>query len=457
MAGWSLSDWDDVGDIVERALEGPDADREALLSEACGADTDRLARARLILAAAAGAQNFLGRPAAELASDLMATPDAETHEADPHPDVIGAYRIHRLIGQGGMGQVYLAERADDEFRRQVAVKVVRAGLGADLIARFRRERQLLASLDHAHIAQLFDGGVTRDGRPYLVMEHVSGRPIDAYADDTGLTVDGRLELFLQVCDAVDGAHRRLVVHRDLKPANVLVSNEGSVKLLDFGVAKLLDSDTAGADTAVTRSGVRIMTPEYSSPEQFLGEQTTTAADIYSLGVVLYELLSGRRPYEAVEHLPSELERQVVNGDPMPPSVACRVDTSRSVSAHRARGRGTTVDGLSRRLRGDLDNVVLTAIRREPDRRYASVAALRADLERHRAGLPVSARPATVRYRTAKFIRRHRIGVAAGLLLVTATAAGATTTWVQTQAAAREGRRAAEIRDFLVGVFSFYHN
>ena len=452
MAGLSLADWDEVGDVVEQALSLPDPARDTLLREACGHDVERLRRARHVLAAADRARGFLDRPAIEFAPDLLDAAASGTTEREPRPPAaIGAYRVRHLLGRGGMGEVYLAERADDEFRRQVAVKVVRPALGADLIARFRSERQLLASLDHPHIAQLFDGGVSADGRPYLVMEYVGGRAIDAFADDGRLTVDQRLDLFLQVCDAVERAHRSLVVHRDLKPANILVSAEGSAKLLDFGVAKLLDTDAGPADAPVTRPGFRMMTPEYSSPEQFLGEPTTTAADVYSLGVVLYELLCGRRPFESAEPSPTALERCVLEAEPEPPSVACRA-TLRRPSEDVARARGTSIDGLSRRLRGDLDNIVLTALTREPARRYGSVAALKADIRRHLAGLPIAARPATIRYRAAKFVRRHRLAVAAAVLLVVAAGVGATTTWVQAQIAAREGRRAAQIRDFLVGVF-----
>jgi serine/threonine-protein kinase len=262
-----------------------------------------------------------------------------------------------------MGDVYLADRADDQFQRQVAVKVVRAGLGDDLVARFRSERQVLASLNHPHIARLYDGGLADRGRPYLVMEYVDGQPIDRHADEAALPVDERLALFLQVAEAVESAHRRLVVHRDLKPANVLVARGGSVKLLDFGVAKLLDRAIPAGETPVTRAGIRVMTPEYASPEQFLGEPTTTATDIYALGVVLYELLTGRRPHEATAGSATTLERDVLEREPDPPSLACLTSSSETPAAERARRRATTVDGLARTLRGDLDTIVLTALRR----------------------------------------------------------------------------------------------
>jgi len=450
MAGFSLADWDEVGDLVERVLEAPEGERDALLAAHCAGDERRLAVARRALAAAIRAGGFLERPAAELAADLVA---GEAEVATIAPGVrIGAYRLHRLIGRGGMADVYRADRADDEFHREVAVKIVRAGLGDDLVGRFRAERQVLATLDHPHIARLFDGGVTEDGRPFLVMEHVDGQPLDAYADARQLSIDERVALCLQVCDAVDRAHRHLVVHRDLKPGNILVTDEGAVKLLDFGVAKLLDPAASGDASPITRGGARLMTPEYASPEQFLGHPATTATDVYSAGVVLYELLTGKRPHEEAEARPASLERCVVDLDPERASVACLADTPRGTAAARASRRRATPDQLARQLRGDLDNIIATALRREPERRYGSIAALRHDLERRRDGLPVTARPATVRYRTGKFLRRHRVGVAGAALVVAAVAVGTATTLVQARAAAREGRRAAEIRDFLVSVF-----
>jgi len=453
MAGVSLADWDEVGDLVEQALERPEADRDAFLVARCGTDGRRLTVARRVLAAATLASGFLEHPAAELAADLVAAEADAAPGAPVAPGVrIGAYRIHRLIGRGGMADVYRADRADDEFHRDVAVKVVRAGLGDDLVERFRAERQVLATLDHPNIAQLFDGGVTGDGRPFLVMEYVDGRPLDAYADARQLTVDERVALCLQVCDAVDRAHRHLVVHRDLKPGNILVTDEGVVKLLDFGVAKLLDPTASAGPSPITRGGTRLMTPEYASPEQFLGHPATTATDVYSAGVVLYELLTGRRPHEDAEGTPAALERRVLHGEPERASTACLADTPRGTAAERASKRRSTPSRLSRELRGDLDNIIATALRREPERRYESIAALRHDLERRRDGLPITARPPTVRYRAGKFLVRHRLGVAAAGLVVAAVAVGTTTTLLQARTAAREGRRAAEIRDFLVSVF-----
>lgn len=366
---------------------------------------------------------------------------------------LGTYRILREIGRGGMAIVYLAERADGAFTQHVAAKVVRRGIDTDeTLRRFARERQIVASLDHPGIARLLDGGVSDEGRAYLVMEHVEGLPLDRYADEARLSIDARLALFAQVCEAVESAHRRLVIHRDIKPGNVLVTGAGVAKLVDFGVAKILSPDDADGADAMTRVDVRIMTPEYASPEQFLGEPLTTATDVYSLGVVLYELLSGRRPFEDEDASPRDLERARLERDPEPPSAVCGRPSARGDPSARAAARGANPATLARRLHGDLDTIVLTALRREPDRRYGSVIALRQDIERHLAGLPVSARPATLRYRTGKFIRRHLAGVAAALLAALAVAAGTGAALVQSGAAAREGRRAEQIRDFLLGVF-----
>jgi len=294
-----------------------------------------------------------------------------------------------------MGEVWLADRDDGEVRQRVAIKLIRPGMGtADVVARFRRERQLLAALNHANIARLIDAGRAPDGRPYLVMEHVDGLMIDAYCTEHALDLEARLKLFLQTCAAVAHAHRNVIVHRDLKPSNILVTSDGYVKLLDFGISKLLDGD-AGT-TIVPTIGAGPLTPSYASPEQIRGDAVTTATDVYSLGVVLYELLSGRKPYEATSGSRAALERAVVESEPTKPS--SKLDIG---SDQRSQQRWKL------RVRGDLDNIVLKAMRKEPSRRYQTVDALAIDIERHLAGRPVSARPSTWRYRTAKFIRRRR--------------------------------------------------
>jgi serine/threonine-protein kinase len=468
MAGITLADLDAVADLIEAALERPATERGSFLREACADDPDLLTTAERLLPMAEEALAFLDVPAAVSAGELLreAVTDREVRAAEaveppPLPDRVGAWRVLRQLGRGGMGDVWLAERDDAEYRRLVAIKVVRAGIAApDLTARFRHERQILAALDHPGIARLYDGGVADDGRPYIVMEYVEGRPLDAYCDEHELDVDRRLALFSEVCDAVAWAHRKLVVHRDIKPANILVDGDGRVKLLDFGVAKLIGPDEDGPVEAspITRFGFRVLTPEYASPEQFLGGPVSTATDVYSLGVLLFELLAGRSPYNLTDKGPRAVERAVLEDEPDRPSVALgrqRVagETSAAVSAAEvARRRGSTPDRLRRRLVGDLDTITLTALRKEPDQRYASVDALREDVRRHRARLPIVARPQTWSYRSGRFFRRHRVGVALVALLVLSLGAGATTTVWQARAAALEARKAGQISDFLIGVF-----
>jgi serine/threonine-protein kinase len=474
MAGISLDDWDAVAGLLEEALSRPVTERRIFLRRACADDERRLATAERMLDLAEDAAHFLDDPAAVRVADLLreaveapaaSSPDGSGRASGREPaapDRIGPWRIARELGRGGMGVVYLAERADDEYQRLVAIKVVRAGLLApELVDRFRHERQILASLDHAGIAHLYDGGMTDDGRPYFVMEFIEGRPIDRYCDDRGLDIDSRLELFAEVCDAVAHAHRKLVVHRDLKPANILVDAGGRVKLLDFGVAKLLgsDDDSAGEASPVTRVGFRILTPEYASPEQFRGAPVSTATDIYSLGVLLFELLAGTSPYRVTRTGARAVEQAVLEGEPERPSVAFTRPIGRA--GHNgdsptpdtiARARSTTPERLRKALSGDLDTITLTAMRREPAQRYVSVDALLDDVRRHRTSRPIVARPQTWVYRTGRFLRRNRIGVALAALLLVAMVAGAAATIRQSRATAREASKAEQIRDFLVGVF-----
>jgi serine/threonine-protein kinase len=340
-----------------------------------------------------------------------------------------------------MGVVYLAERDDDQYRKRVALKLLRRGMDdPHLVRRFLEERQILATLDHPHIARLLDGGVS-DGRPWFAMEYVEGEPIDRYCDGRRLPVDDRLRLFLEVCDAVQYAHRSLVVHRDLKPSNVLVTDDGGVKLLDFGIAKLLAPGDA-VEATLTQVGRRAMTPGYASPEQVRGEPVTVASDVYSLGVMLYALLAGRSPYRVPSGLERELERAVLEEPTEPPS------TTVGRQADEAAARGTSAERLRRRLRGDLDMIVLTALRKEPERRYPSVEALATDLRRHLGGLPVHAQPDRWSYRASKFLRRHTAGVAlAGGLALLLAAFGALMT-VQSARTAAERDRAEQVASFV---------
>ncbi|MEK7829967.1 MAG: serine/threonine-protein kinase, partial [Acidobacteriota bacterium] len=358
---------------------------------------------------------------------------------------IGRYRIVREIGHGGMGSVYLAERADEEYRSQVALKLVRRGLHSNFtLRRFLYERQTLAALHHANIAALLDGGTTEDGLPYLVMEYVEGETIDRYCDNRQLPINERLKLFREVCAAVHYAHQSLIIHRDLKPANLMVTAEGQVKLLDFGIAKILNREIAGT-LQQTETAVRLMTPEYASPEQVRGGKITTASDVYSLGVILYELLTGHRPYQIASWLPSDIERAICGTEPVKPSTAVvrreeipsadggiRVITPEAVSEARAEA----APKLRRHLSGDLDTIVLMALRKEPERRYASVNGLSEDIRRYLEGLPVAARPDTFGYRTGKFVRRHKAGVAAVALIVLALLAGLFATLWQARRAQR---------------------
>jgi serine/threonine-protein kinase len=342
-------------------------------------------------------------------------------EAAFEEKLIGVYRIVRQIGAGGMGNVYLAERADGQFEQKVALKLIKLGLSSEeILKRFQSERQILARLQHPNIAQLLDGGLTEDGLLFFTMEYVEGESIDQYCDQHKLSIDERLLLFQTACAAVQYAHRNLVVHRDLKPGNILVKEDGAVKLLDFGIAKLLGAgDDAPMLSTLTQIGQRVMTPEYASPEQVRGEPITTASDVYSLGVILYELLSGHRPYQLAARTPAEMEKLIGATEPKKPSTAVNVSdkAETATTAAISLARSTQPEKLRRQLAGDLDNICLTALRKEPERRYHSVEQLLQDLTRHLQGLPVAARPSTVGYRAQKFVQRHKLGVAMTAALV----------------------------------------
>ncbi|QDH70120.1 serine/threonine-protein kinase [Marilutibacter alkalisoli] len=339
--------------------------------------------------------------------DTQADEDASGRE-------VGQWRLLRRLGHGGMGTVYLAERTQGGFQQFGALKRLHLALGSnEFLRRFEQERQILASLNHPGIARLLDGGRDGDGRPYLVMEYIEGEPMDDWCDARQLAIERRLELFTRVCEAVAHAHRHLIVHRDIKPSNTVVTAGGEAKLLDFGIAKVL-GDADVALQPLTRTAIRVFTPEYAAPEQISGEQATTATDVYQLGLLLYRLLTGQHAQTADSQ--AALERSILKAEPPRPSQRVEGDEAASTA------RGTTPAALRRRLRGDLDNIVLKALRKEPERRYASVAALVDDIERWRQRRPVQARPESITYRTGKFVRRHPFGVAAsaamlGLLVV----------------------------------------
>jgi eukaryotic-like serine/threonine-protein kinase len=452
--------WQEIKNVLAQALEIKPAERAAFLDRSCSGDSSLRREVELLLASdEAVSTEFLNKSPG---LDLHTSPntDADGSPAEP-ADVwmgrrVGPYKIVEQIGAGGMGEVYRAFRADDQYRKEVALKVMRAGQDSEFfVSRFKNERQILANLDHPNIAGLLDGGSTEDARPYLVMEYIRGRPLDRYCDDCKLTVTERVRLFRIVCSAVQCAHQNLVIHRDIKPSNILVTEDGSPKLLDFGIAKLLAPDSESAQPLQTVTMVRLLTPEYASPEQLRGETITTASDIYSLGVVLYEILTGRRPRLRENRVSENGARIPAEIEPERPSTAVSragkdangLDpltlTPEIVSATRE----GSPEKLRRRLAGDLDNIVLMALRPEPRRRYASVEQLSEDLRRHLEGLPVIARTDTFGYRSSKFIRRHTAGLAAAALLALSLIGGmAATLWEAHIARDQRGRAERRFND-----------
>ncbi|CAN5328607.1 hypothetical protein BH10ACI3_BH10ACI3_20990 [soil metagenome] len=445
--------WQKLNDIFAAALERPSDKRTVYLNDACGENHELRSEIESMLAAADLAKNrdFLGRDAFGIGASLIAA------AAPFNGDEIGNYSIVNEIGRGGMGTVYLAERKD--FDQRVAVKVIKRGMDSDMIVRrFRQERQVLATLSHPNIARLLDGGTTADGRPFFVMEYIEGEPLTKYCDAHKLSIDARLEIFRKVCSAVAYAHANLVVHRDLKPSNIIVDAAGEPKLLDFGISKVLEADRFGLTVDETATGMHLLTPEYASPEQILGDKITTASDVYSLGVLLYELLSGHRPFSLRNRPTNEVVLIVSEQEPSAPSTAAltaedAVDgkvTDQSLTPETVADlRSERPNHLRRRLSGDLDNIVLMSLRREPERRYSSVEQFSEDLRRHLTGLPVMARPATFGYTAAKFFERHRVPAAfASVALVAVFLGFSVAVWqayVARQERARAERRFDEIR------------
>ncbi|HEY9401174.1 MAG TPA: serine/threonine-protein kinase [Pyrinomonadaceae bacterium] len=424
-----------VAELVESALEREPSEWGAFLSESCGGDEALRAEVESLLRHEERARDFIESPAFQMAAELLDDGRTELQAGQ----TLDGYEIKRPLGEGGMGEVYLAR--DVELGREVAVKLVKRGLGtADVLRRFRHEEQILASLNHPHIARLFGGGKTTEGLPYFVMEYVEGQPIDKFCDARQLPTAARLQLFRKVCAAVSYAHSHLVVHRDIKPSNILVTPAGEPKLLDFGIAKLLDPECAeAASHTVTMLGV--MTPEYASPEQARGEPVTTATDIYSLGVLLYELLTGHRPYHLQSRRPEEIARVICEQEPERPSKASADFGMRNAELKTDSANPQTPFRNPKSLRGDLDNIVLLALRKEPARRYATVEQFSEDIRRYLEGLPVIARKATFAYRAAKFVGRNKVGVASASLVALAVIAGLTTTIWQARVARGERARA----------------
>ena len=407
----------------------PQADRDAYLQQACAGDTLLLAAARSVLVAMEATDVVLD-------SELSVPADAAMIPGDQ----IGPYRLIEKLGEGGMGTVYLAERETPEFTQRVAIKLIRGHvLGKELQRRFETERRILASLNHPYIARLIDAGTTEAGSPYLVMEYVEGKPLDEYCDEQRLGVAQRLQLVRKVAMAVEAAHRNLIVHRDLKPSNVLVTADGIPKLLDFGIAKLLEPGTLGQPTEVTAFAERALTPDFASPEQILEGRATTASDVYSLAVLTYQLVAGERPYHIANSSPAELVRSVERLTVPRPSVKLQEANDQRRSSI-AGTRATTLPRLLRQLTGDLDTILLRALHRDPERRYPSAIAFSDDLERFMDGRPVQARGDSLSYVTGRFVRRHRlaVGAAAALLVVLVGTLGLTT-WAYVRA---ESARAA---------------
>ncbi len=451
--------WDEVDRLFTAALDLPEARQKTFVLDECGDDWELAEAVLSLLRAERESEGLFQAPdsgtAREALEDLAAL-DSESVDGIV-PDRVGSYRIIREIGRGGMGSVFLAERADADFQQRVAVKVLRRGIDTDdIVRRFLAERRILATLTHPNIARLLDGGSTADGRPFVALEYVDGTPITDYCDATGLALAQRLEVFLRVTDAIRYAHSKLVVHRDLKPSNILVTREGRVKLLDFGIAKILAGDASDPDgSALTRTGAKVFTPDYASPEQLRGEPVTTASDVYQLGILLCVLLTGRRPFERRRE-PSTSGADADSAVTRPSTMIGGEDVTAGVVAQQ---RATTPERLRRALRGDLDTIVQKALRDEPERRYASAEQLAEDVRRYLDGRPVLARPDTLAYRSGKFLRRHRwvvpAAVAALLLLIGYVGISARYT-VQLErernAARLEADRAEEVQRFLVELF-----
>ncbi|HEU4389144.1 MAG TPA: serine/threonine-protein kinase [Blastocatellia bacterium] len=459
--------WRLIEELFHRTLERPPNERRDFLAAACEGDNSLRAEIEELLDANDQAGSFIKTPPALGDTTIVLTEPEADSARRPR---LGAYEVIQEIGRGGMGTVYLAARADEEFRKRVAIKLVTAGFDHEsIIQRFRNERQILASLDHPNIARLLDGGTTETGAPYFVMEYIEGQTIREYCDSRRLSTDDRLKLFRTVCSAVHFAHQNLIVHRDIKPGNILVTPDGTAKLLDFGVAKLLSPIAHAGEITETIS--RGMTPEYASPEQARGEAITTASDIYSLGVLLYELLTGHRPYSVSGRSLIEVIEAICKQEPTKPSTAVgRTETSPDAGGSNgvtitpevvSKARDTEPQRLRRELEGDLDNIVLKAMRKEPQRRYASVEQFSEDINRYFHRLPVIARQDTLSYRTSKFMSRHKAGVAAAALVVIALLGGALATLWQAHVARRERdkaeRRFNDVRKLANAVLFKYHD
>lgn len=430
----SPEQWTQIKALFEEALSLPGAERAQFLDNRCGDDDEIRVEVERLLASEKQAEEYFDT-LGEHISGATSTPD-------PAPETIDAWRIVGEAGRGGMGAVYEAVRDDGLFDQRVAIKVVDSH-APGIVKRFEQERRLLGKLEHPNICRVLDAGALEDGRPYLVMEYVDGEPITMYADQRSLTLEKRLQLFIEVCNAVSFAHKHLIIHRDLKPSNVFVAQDGTVKLLDFGIATIVREDET-PDQLLTDTGKQLLTPHFAAPEQVLNGVVTTSTDVYALGVLLYVLLTGNRPFGPTDSSRHEVEREVLEREPTAPSM--RVMSS----AEERKQSSTNPAWLSRRLKGDLDRIVLKALRKEPERRYVSVEALGRDIQRHLDGLPVEARSATIGYRARSFFKRHRAGVVASALVLAVLVTGSA--WFMNRIAT-ERDRAEYVSEFLADILA----
>ncbi|MEO6687647.1 MAG: serine/threonine-protein kinase, partial [Dokdonella sp.] len=458
-AAMTPEQWTLARALFEAALELPPAERAGLLDAASASDPRIDAHVRDEVRAMLAADEATAGHETELsgaAPDLLAQLDAQSSADERGAFVgvrVGPWQLVRELGHGGMGAVYLGERIDGDFEQRAAIKLVRTGWDAgELQRRFRSERRILASLDHPNIARLIDGGETIDGKPYLAMEFVDGKPLCAYCDAQRLPLTERLRLFVSICAAVAHAHRSLIVHRDLKPSNILVNTDGDVKLLDFGIARLL-----APGTHATGSALRMFTPEYAAPEQVRGDAVTTSVDVYALGLMLYELLTGRRPYGQTASTPAAYERAILTDEPARPSQLAQARDAQSIAL--AQARVLEPGQLCANLRGDLDAIVLKALRKEPEQRYASVEALADDVQRYLQHQPVSARRGNWRYRAGRFLQRHWLAAALAALALAGILSGlALALWQADKArhqevlAQNEANKARAVAQFMTSVF-----
>ncbi len=453
--GPDRANWERVSRILDRILDDAgESDRDSILQEECGDDEDLRRDVEDLLVGVEDRDDLLDRALEDATPDLLdglAGDLRRTFDSDQAGRTIDRYRLVEVLGRGGMGVVYLAERADEHFEKRVALKLMPRGLETpEKERRFLIERQILAHLEHPGIARLLDGGVTDEGFPYLVMEHIDGEPIDEYCRNRSLSVRERLELMQEVCAAVQYAHQNLVVHRDLKPSNILVTSNGEIKLLDFGVGKILEETEDDPATVF-----QPLTPEYASPEQIGNRAVSTATDVYSLGVLLYKLLTGTTPHRLSSSSPSSTAADRARTLTKPPSRAIEVDPE----LVDGESLPLSIRRLRRRLEGDLDTIILKALRKEPERRYASVGELADDIGRHLEGRPIHARRSTWRYRAGKFVGRHKVSVAAGVLVALLVVVGVAAIAWQGRIAARErdrarveAQRAERVADLLTSLF-----